>query len=87
MGGTAYVAFTGFAHSGPPVSNGLLCWEAVVLGPDGSLVPSPDFGSPAMGTYQIQAGDTGAAIGSAVTGQVQAEWGDSTLAVTFISAV
>lgn len=84
MSNTAYAVVAGFTSGGPPPANGLLCWEAVVLDPDGTMVPSPDFGSPAAGTYQIQGDDTSATIAAAITAAVQSEWGDDTLTVVFV---
>jgi hypothetical protein len=83
---TAYVILTGFTQSGPPSANGLLSWQATVIDSGGSPVPSPSLGGPPVAdTYQIQAGDTNASIAAAITAQVQADWGDDTITVTFVS--
>ncbi len=82
----AYVVVTGLTDTGPPSANGLLSWQATVLDDGGNPVPSPVLGGPpVMDTYQIQAGDTNASIAAAITAQVQADWGDDTLTVVFIS--
>jgi hypothetical protein len=82
---TAYVVLTGYTHSGPPAANGLLAFQAIALDGSGNTVQSPEYGSPVMDTYQIQAGDTSATISAAIASQVQADWGDDTLAVVFVS--
>jgi hypothetical protein len=84
MANTAYAVLAGFTSGGPPASDGLLRWQAVVLDPDGNMIPSPDYGSPAAATYQIQAGDTSATIAAAITSAVQAEWEDDTITVVFV---
>ena len=68
------------------VYNGLVNWSALVVAPDGTLVPN-EVGfqpSPVDGSYQLSYSDANEDIAAGIAAQVRTAWSDTTIKVRFV---